>query len=365
MSQLNKETDPGNSSNPAPQEPKPSILLVDDEPDTLLLISYTLEKAGFDVIRAENGFQALEKVRQQKPNLAILDRMMPGMDGIEVLREFRKLYPDLLIILLTAMGSERDRLEGWEAGADDYIVKPINFKELIFRIKARLRRNPELKNSEVVNGLNKARVFGSDNLPVRTGLTDKIITAPTEEEKNRIAEGRRLQAILLKASRAAQADDYTRARELYQQALELDAMNEIALKWLAYRNTDPYEGCQYLERLVEAQPQNVKAQKLLEAGRRRVEELDRQSFSSIMTYLKTPHTPGPTPQPNTSGPTRRLLGQLLVEKGYISKENIETAASLQEIFRQSGEPKKLGEILTEYGYLTEEQLQRVLKEQES
>jgi DNA-binding response OmpR family regulator len=365
MSQPTEETVSENTSSPVQEEQKPSILLVDDEPDTLMLISYSLERAGFEVITAENGPQALEKARQRKPNLAILDRMLPGMDGIEVLREFRKLYPDLIIVMLTAMISEKDRMEGWEAGVDDYIVKPVNFKELIFRLIARLRRSPEMDGLDLVNGLNKIRPHGTDKLLVRSGLTGKVENGQIEEEKSQITEGRRIQAILLKASRAALAEDFARASELYQQALTLDPVNEIALKWLAYRTTDPHEGCKYLERLVEAQPGNLKAQKLLEAGKRRIEELDRQSFSNIMSYLKTSHTPEPEAPRANSGSTRRRLGQLLVEKGYISKDNIETAASLQEIFRQSGEPKKLGEILTEYGYLTQEQLERVLKEQDS
>jgi tetratricopeptide (TPR) repeat protein len=228
-----------------------------------------------------------------------------------------------------------------------------------------LRRSPEMDGLDLVNGLNKIRPHGTDKLLVRSGLTGKVENGQIEEEKSQITEGRRIQAILLKASRAALAEDFARASELYQQALTLDPVNEIALKWLAYRTTDPHEGCKYLERLVEAQPGNLKAQKLLEAGKRRIEELDRQSFSNIMSYLKTSHTPEPEAPRANSGSTRRRLGQLLVEKGYISKDNIETAASLQEIFRQSGEPKKLGEILTEYGYLTQEQLERVLKEQES
>ncbi len=361
-----------NSSNSNQEEPKPSILLVDDEPDTLMLISYSLERAGFEVATAENGLQALEKASKQKPNLVILDRMLPGMDGLEVLRGFRKLYPDLIIIMLTAMSSEKDRLEGWEAGVDDYILKPVNFKELIFRVKARLRRSPDAGNRELVSGMSKPRAHGTDKLLIRSGLTEKPAQTELisyglfdEEERNQISEARRIQAILLKASRSAQSLEPERASELYRQALELDSRNEIALKWLAYHTSDPHEGCKYLERLIEAQPGNVKAQKLLEAGRRRIEEIDRQSFSSIMSYLNTiPHEPGLS-RSGTVTPVRRRLGQLLVEKGYISKENIETAASLQEIFRRSGEPKKLGEILTEYGYLTEDQLQHVLKEQDN
>lgn len=359
------------------EEPKPAILLVDDEPDTLMLVSYSLERAGFEVLQAETGPQALEKIRHYKPDLAILDRMLPGMDGIELLHEIRQLYPDLLVIMLTAMSSEKDRLEGWEAGVDDYVVKPVNFKELIYRVRARLRRSFEAENREPGNGRNISHPASSDKLLVRSVLAEQ--TQPhesagqstflpellTAEDRNQISEARRIQAILLKASRAAQSEDYDRARELYSQTLELDPKNEIALKWLAYHTTDPHEGCKYLEKLIEVQPGNVKAHKLLEAGRRRIEELDRQSFNSIMSYLNnhSDHVEPPISNRPAVAP-RRKLGQILVERGYISRENIETAASLQEIFRRSGEPKKLGEILTEYGYLTEEQLQRVLKEQE-
>jgi DNA-binding response OmpR family regulator len=345
-------------------EVKPSILLVDDEPDTLMLIKYSLERAGFDVVTSETAYDAIQKVRAQKPNLVLLDRMLPGMDGLEALREFRKIYPDLLVIMLTALGSEKDRLEGWEAGVDDYVVKPINFKELTYRIKAHLRRNQDAQNRELVDALNKHRSQGGSG--PRSGLTGMIENGLFEDERNQLIEARRIQALLLKASRAAQSNDSARAHELYSQALQLDPRNEIALKWLAYHTMDPHEGCRYLERLIEVQPGNVKAQKLLEAGRRRIEELDRKSFSSIMSILNTPTPQLPeTPVTEPGAPRRRKLGELLVEKGFISRDNIETAANLQEIFRRSGEPKKLGEILTEYGYLTEEQLQRVLKEQES
>lgn len=359
---------PSNNSDNPQEEKKPVILLVDDEPDTLMLIGFSLEKAGFEVVTAESGPIALQKAANRKPNIALLDRMLPGMDGIELLRELRGLYPDVLVMMLTAMGAEKDRLEGWEAGVDDYVVKPVNFKELNYRIKARLRRSEDLQNRELVSVMDRPRQHTTDKFQSRVGLND-LLTGdasgnPFDVEKDQISEGRRIQAILLKASRAAQANDNGRAHELYNQALELDSKNEIALKWLAYHTTNPHEGCDYLERLIEIQPGNVKAQKLLEVGRRRIEELDRQSFSNIMSIL---NSPGPSPAAASvkAKPRRRKLGEMLVEKGYISKENIETAANLQEIFGRSGEPKKLGEILTEYGYLTEEQLQRVLKEQAS
>jgi DNA-binding response OmpR family regulator len=345
-----------------PVEIKPLVLLVDDEPDTLMLIGYSLEKAGFEVLMAENGPVALQKVTQRKPNIALLDRMLPGMDGIELLGELRKVYPDLLVIMLTALTSENDRIEGWEAGVDDYVPKPVNFKELTFRVKSWLRRSTE--DPVLINAVSKIRAHTTDKVQLRVGLTEassgKLDGNLLESQIN---EGRRIQAILLKASRAALAGDNDRAHELYGQALELDTKNEIALKWLAYHTTDPHEGCRYLERLIEVQPGNIKAQKLLEVGRRRIEEIDRKSFSSIMSILNTPAPPLPAAEPGV--PRRRKLGEILVDKGFISKDNIETAASLQEIFRRSGEPKKLGEILVEYGYLTEEQLQRVLTEQES
>ncbi len=357
--QPNKPLEPEVAEEPE-VEAKPSILVVDDEPDTLLLIKYSLERAGFDVVTAETAYDAIQKARAQKPNLVLLDRMLPGMDGLEALREFRKVYPDLLIIMLTALSSEKDRLEGWEAGVDDYVVKPVNFKELTYRIKARLRRNQDIQNRELVDNLNKQRSPGG-----HSGLTGMIENSLFKDERNQLIEARRVQALLLKASRAAQSNDSGRAQELYSQALQLDPRNEIALKWLAYHTTDPHEGCRYLERLIEAQPGNVKAQKLLEAGRRRIEEHDRKSFNSIMSILNAP-APQPVETPTGPGiPRRRKLGEMLVEKGFISRDNIETAASLQEIFRRSGEPKKLGEILIEYGYLTEEQLERVLKEQET
>lgn len=357
---LNALNSKNESENPQ-GEMKPVVLLVDDEPDTLMLIGYSLEKAGFEVLTAESGPVALQKVQSRKPNIALLDRMLPGMDGIELLGELRQIYPDLLVIMLTALASEKDRVEGWEAGVDDYVTKPVNFKELTFRVKSWLRRSTE--DQTLINALNKIRAHTTDKVQPRVGLTETgSVNSEGNFFENQINEGRRIQAILLKASRAAQAGDNDRAHELYSQALDLDPKNEIALKWLAYHTTDPHEGCRYLERLIEVQPGNIKAQKLLEAGRRHIEELDRKSFSSIMSILNTPAPPLPAAEPGA--PRRRKLGEILVDKGFISKDNIETAASLQEIFRRSGEPKKLGEILVEYGYLSDEQLQRVLKEQE-
>ncbi len=116
-----------------------TILVVDDEPAILELLSYNLEKAHYHVLVARDGIEALQIARQQSPDLIVLDLMLPGMDGLEVCREIRK-AADVPIIMLTARGEEVDRVVGLELGADDYVVKPFSVRELMARIKTVLRR---------------------------------------------------------------------------------------------------------------------------------------------------------------------------------------------------------------------------------
>ncbi len=115
------------------------ILLADDEQDILMLVNFHLQRAGYQVILAENGREALEKAQQEKPLLAILDRMMPEMDGVEVCRQLREASPGMYIIMLTALATDDHRIGGLEAGADDYIAKPFNPRELTLKVKAMLR----------------------------------------------------------------------------------------------------------------------------------------------------------------------------------------------------------------------------------
>jgi two-component system alkaline phosphatase synthesis response regulator PhoP len=118
------------------------ILLADDEPDILEIVGYNLEGQGYKVIRAKNGAEALIKAKKEKPHLIILDVMMPEMDGIEACEHLRKL-PELnhtLITFLTARGEDYSQVAGFEAGADDYITKPIKPKVLVSKVKALLRR---------------------------------------------------------------------------------------------------------------------------------------------------------------------------------------------------------------------------------
>lgn len=118
------------------------ILVVDDEKDIVDLLSYNLEKEGCAVIRAYDGERALELARSQRPDLVVLDIMLPGMNGVEVCRRLRSdpRSADLPIIMLTAKSEEIDRVLGLEMGADDYITKPFSVRELIARVRAVLRR---------------------------------------------------------------------------------------------------------------------------------------------------------------------------------------------------------------------------------
>ena len=118
------------------------ILLVDDEPDILEIISYNLSAEGYNVITAENGKEGLKLAKKEKPQLIILDVMMPGIDGIEACEQMRKQpeLKDTVITFLTARGEDYSQMAGFEAGADDYITKPIKPKILVSKVKALLRR---------------------------------------------------------------------------------------------------------------------------------------------------------------------------------------------------------------------------------
>ncbi len=121
---------------------KYTLLLVDDEPDVLEFIGYNLRKEGFNVHTASNGNDAIKTAQQVKPQLILLDVMMPGMDGIETCEEIRKLphLKDVLVAFLTARSEDYSQIAGFEAGGDDYISKPIKPKVLVSRIKALLKR---------------------------------------------------------------------------------------------------------------------------------------------------------------------------------------------------------------------------------
>ena len=116
-----------------------TILLVDDEPAIRELAKLYLEREGFRVETVARGDEALKQVKQHEPALVVLDVMLPGMDGFEVCRQIRR-ESDVPIIMLTARGEDADRIVGLELGADDYMAKPFNPRELAARVKAILRR---------------------------------------------------------------------------------------------------------------------------------------------------------------------------------------------------------------------------------
>jgi two-component system alkaline phosphatase synthesis response regulator PhoP len=132
------------------------ILLVDDEPDILEFISYNLTKEGFEVFTSNNGKEAIKIATKEKPQLIILDVMMPDLDGIETCRVIRE-TPDLkhtLIAFLTARNEDYSQIAGFDAGADDYINKPIKPRVLVSRVKALLRRSNATDGSETVLQVN-------------------------------------------------------------------------------------------------------------------------------------------------------------------------------------------------------------------
>lgn len=131
-----------------------TILLVDDEQDILEFLSYNLRREGFIVHTANNGKEAIEKAVETEPHLIILDVMMPKMDGIETCVEIKKIpkLVNVLVVFLTARGEDYSQIAGFDAGADDYITKPIKPKLLVSRIKAILRRFKEenVKSDKIV-----------------------------------------------------------------------------------------------------------------------------------------------------------------------------------------------------------------------
>lgn len=133
------------------------ILLVDDEPDILEIIGYNLSVEGYQIITAENGAKAVKKAKKERPQLIIMDVMMPEMDGIEACEQIRKI-PELkntIITFLTARGEDYSQMAGFDAGADDYITKPIKPKVLTSKVKALLRRLKEEETSQGVFTIGK------------------------------------------------------------------------------------------------------------------------------------------------------------------------------------------------------------------
>jgi two-component system alkaline phosphatase synthesis response regulator PhoP len=166
---------------------KPKILIVDDEPDIIEFLSYNLENNNFDVYSATDGNKAIKIAKEVIPHIILLDIMMPAMDGIETCQELRKL-PQLkktLIALLTARGEDYSQIAGFDAGADDYITKPIKIKVLISRINALLKRLNLNDNMSIVSEDNNTLiainniVIDKENYMVKVGKDE--LSLPKKE----------------------------------------------------------------------------------------------------------------------------------------------------------------------------------------
>jgi len=163
---------------------KQKILVVDDEPDILDLISYNLTREGYQVFTATNGRLAIEKAKEENPDLIILDVMMPVMDGIEACRLMRAMpeFKHTFMVFLTARSEEYSEIAGFHVGADDYIAKPIKPRALMSRINAILRRTSQEVVETTSDKVTIADlVIDRDEFIVYRG-TDKIILARKEFE---------------------------------------------------------------------------------------------------------------------------------------------------------------------------------------
>ena len=135
------------------------IVVIEDEPDILEIVSYNLKREGYSVVGVDRGDAALNIIRNESPNLIILDLMLPGMDGLSICQQMKSdpIVRDIPIIIVSAKGEESDIVIGLELGADDYLAKPFSPRELLARVKVVLRRGPvadeQSKQRIVIQGL--------------------------------------------------------------------------------------------------------------------------------------------------------------------------------------------------------------------
>lgn len=135
---------------------KTQILIIEDEEDIRELVRYNLERENFAVIEAESGEAGLKSVAQKKPDLILLDLMLPGKDGLQICRELKRseVTRDIPVVMMTAKGEESDIVTGLELGAEDYVVKPFSPKVMVARVKAVLRRKVAVPASDTEDVLN-------------------------------------------------------------------------------------------------------------------------------------------------------------------------------------------------------------------
>jgi DNA-binding response OmpR family regulator len=164
---------------------KSKILVVDDEPDALQLLQFNLKNAGFKVVTAKSGEDALAKARSQHPNLIVLDIMLPGVDGLEICKMLKNDHRTaaIPIVMVTARTTELDRVLGFELGADDYVTKPFSPRELVLRVSRllRLERAPtngaeEMNYRDLIINLAQHQVLACGKSVSLTTIEFKLLT---------------------------------------------------------------------------------------------------------------------------------------------------------------------------------------------
>jgi two-component system, OmpR family, phosphate regulon response regulator PhoB len=224
------------------------ILVVDDEPDIVALVAYHLAKAGYRVSTAASGTEAIEAVRRERPALLVLDLMLPGMTGYEVLEQVRANEPtrDLAVLMLTARREEPDRIKGLSLGADDYLTKPFSPQEMVLRVGAILRRlgaggatssdRLQLGAIAIDLGAHQVKVDGT---PIELTPTEFKLLLTLAERRGRV-QGR---AHLLETVWDAAPDIQTRTVDMHIQRLrtKLGAASDLieTVRGFGYRLRTP------------------------------------------------------------------------------------------------------------------------------
>ena len=200
------------------------VLVVDDEPDIVALVAYHLAKSGFRVSTASSGPEALEAARKERPALLVLDLMLPGLSGLEVLEALRAddATKSIAVLMLTARREEQDRIAGLSLGADDYLTKPFSPQELVLRVRAILRRlgaagagSADLLQVGVLSIDRAAHVVLVDGAPVDLTPTEFKLLLTLAERRGRVQD----RARLLESVWEAAPDIQTRTVDMHVQRL--------------------------------------------------------------------------------------------------------------------------------------------------
>ena len=223
-----------------------TVLIVEDEPGIAQIVRDYLQHAGFSVVTAADGNEALVRVRERRPDLLVLDLGLPGLDGLEVARQLRR-DTDLPIIMLTARVDESDRLRGLDVGADDYITKPFSPREVVARVRAVLRRvephgggTGPFQRADLSIDVSKMTVSRRDAV-IDLTPTEFQLVAALARQPGRIFT----RAQLLDAVRGTEVESFERAIDAHvkniRRKLEVDPRNPrylLTVYGIGYKFTD-------------------------------------------------------------------------------------------------------------------------------